>query len=95
MNYVYLILLIAGIAITYIGSRKALLAAFAKEFGEAWLELNRFLTIPKEEWTEEDAERLKKEWLEAIEAAGKLFGDILKRATKRHLKVGKWRGSVN
>lgn len=89
MNYLYLVLFIGGLVVTYLGARKALLAKFAKEFGEAWLQLNVFLTKPKEEWTEEDAEKLRKEWMEAIEAAGKLFGDIVARATKRHYQVGK------
>jgi len=73
-DYVWLILFIAGIVVSFIGAKKVALRAFCKEFGEAFLALDEFLG--KKNPTKEDAEKLKKEWLEAIHAMGKLFGKI-------------------
>jgi len=79
----WIILIVAGVVVSYIGGKKAELRAFCKELGEGFLALDEFLS--KEEPTKEDAEKLRKEWLEVIEAGGALFGKIIKMVMRKRL----------
>jgi len=83
-DYVWLILFIAGIVVSFIGAKKAAFRTFCKEFGEAFLAVDEFLG--KENPTKEDGEKLKKEWLEAIQAIGKLFGKIATTIGMKNIK---------
>lgn len=78
---VWIILIVAGIAVSYIGGKKAELRKFSKELGEGFLALDEFLS--KETPTQEDAEKLKKEWVDVIKAGGALFGKILTMVRRR------------
>lgn len=74
---VWLILIVAGVIASYIGDKRVELRQFCKELGEGFLALDEFLG--KEEPTKEDAEKLRREWLDVAKPGGALFGNILAR----------------
>lgn len=83
-NYVWLILFVAGVIISFIGGKKVELRAFCKELGEGFLAIDEFLgkmqnadATPEEKI--EVAEKLKKEWLDVVKAGGALFGKIMNK----------------
>jgi len=71
----WVILLVAGMIVSYIGGKKVELRALCKELGEGFLALDEFLS--KEDPTKEDAEKLRKEWWDVLKAGGALFGKVL------------------
>lgn len=81
-EYVWLILFVAGIAVSFLGGKRAQFRALCKELAEGFAALDEFLG--KEEWTKEDAEKLRKEWYDVLRAGGALLGKVLKTARRIH-----------
>ena len=77
-EYVWLILFVAGVLVSFLGGKKIQFRALCKELGEGFAALDEFLG--KEDWTKEDAEKLRKEWMDVIKAAGDLFGKVVAKA---------------
>lgn len=77
----WIILIVAGVVVSYIGGKKAELRAFCKELGEGFLALDEFLS--KEDPTKKDAEKLRKEWWDVLKASRALFGKVLYLARRR------------
>lgn len=74
----YLIPLAVVLVVGLLAGRRILLSTFLKELGEAIVETSIYIKIDNP--TQEDTDRFKKEWLEAIQAGGGLFEKVLKKA---------------
>jgi len=58
-DYAWLILFVAGCALSFIGGTKVQFRALCQELSEGFAALDKFLGI--ENWQKEDAEKLRKE----------------------------------
>ena len=83
----WLILLVAGVVLSYLGGKKIEFRAFCKELGEGFAALDEFLG--KEEPTKEDAKKLKEEWVDVLRAGGALFGKVLAKVLRFRYQRGK------
>ena len=81
LNYVWLIIFVAGVILSFWQGKKAELRSFCKELGEGFAALDEFLGKFEEAGNEAEkiaaAEKLRKEWLDVIKAGGALFHSIL------------------
>ena len=87
--YAWLILLVAGVILSYVGGKKMELRALCKELSEGFAALDEFLG--KDDWTKEDAEKLRKEWYDVLRAGGALLGKVLETARRRQQRGQKMR----
>lgn len=83
-GYVWFILAIAGVLLSYFGGKKIEFRAFCKELGEGFLAIDEFLGVYEDpgataEMKVEAAENLRKEWLDVVEAGGALFAKIMNK----------------
>lgn len=79
--WVYIIPLVVMLGLGFLAGRRQRFSTFLKELGEALVETSRYINLDKP--SEEDTQRLKKEWKEAIEAGGSLVQKLLKAAERR------------
>ena len=90
-NYVWLIIFIAGLILSFWQGKKAELRSFCKELGEGFAALDEFLGKFEEAGNEEEkiaaAEKLRKEWMDIFKAGGALFHSVLVKVY--HLKYEK------
>jgi len=90
-NYVWLIIFVAGVVLSFWQGKKAELRSFCKELGEGFAALDEFLGKFEEAGNEAEkiaaAEKLRKEWLDVLNAGGALFHSVLAR--RWHLKYEK------
>lgn len=87
-EYVWLIIFVAGVIVSFIGGKRVELRAFCKELGEGFLAVDEFLGVfENPDVTPEEkvkaAEKLRREWLDVVKAGGALFGKIMNRLWKR------------
>ncbi len=78
--WTYLIPLIVVIVVGFLAGKRQQFSAFCKELGEALIETSEYVKIDNP--TPEDTNRLKKEWLDVIQAGGGLFQKLLKQAKR-------------
>jgi len=83
-GYVWFILFIAGVILSYIGGKKIEFRAFCKELGEGFCAIDEFLGVYEDpdattEMKVEAAENLRKEWMDVVEAGGALFAKIMNK----------------
>jgi len=76
----YLIPLVVVIVVGFLAGKRQQFSAFCKELGEALIETSTYVKIDNP--TQEDTNRLKKEWLDVIQAGGGLFQKLLKQARR-------------
>ena len=76
----YLIPLVVVIVVGFLAGKRQQFSAFCKELGEALIETSTYVKIDNP--TQEDTNRLKKEWLDVIQAGGGLFQKLLKQAKR-------------
>ena len=82
--YVWFILLIAGVLLSYFGGKKIEFRVFCRELGEGFCAIDEFLGVYEDpdataEMKVEAAENLRKEWLDVIKAGGALFAKIMNK----------------
>jgi len=78
--WTYIIPLVVVIVVGFLAGKRQQFSAFCKELGEALIETSEYVKIDNP--TPEDTARLKKEWLDVIQAGGGLFQKLLKQAKR-------------
>lgn len=83
-GYVWLMLFIVGVLLSYFGGKKIEFRAFCRELGEGFSAIDEFLGVYEDpdatvEMKVEAAENLKKEWLDVVKAGGALFAKIMNK----------------
>lgn len=78
--WTYIIPLVVVIVVGFLAGKRQQFSVFCKELGEALIETSEYIKIDNP--TQEDTNRLKKEWLDVIQAGGGLFQKLLKQAKR-------------
>jgi len=89
-NYVWLIIFVAGLILSFWQGKKLQLRSLCKELGEGFAALDEFLGKFEEAGNEEEkiaaAEKLRKEWLDVLKAGSALFHSVLMKYGKANRK---------
>ncbi len=78
--WMYIIPLVVTIVVGFLAGKRQQFSAFCKELGEALIETSEYVKIDNP--TQEDTARLKKEWLDVIQAGGGLFQKLIRQARR-------------
>lgn len=78
--WMYIIPLVVTIVVGFLAGKRQQFSAFCKELGEALIETSEYVKIDNP--TQEDTARLKKEWVDVIQAGGGLFQKLIRQARR-------------